>query len=96
MYAIRSYYGLEKRKGVKYLLYAFQELQKQTPDVRLLLGGDGVDREKLEELTTTLGIKNVEFLGYIDDAEKRRLLHTSDLFCSPALYGESFGSYNFV
>ncbi len=82
---------LEKRKGVKYLLYAFQELQKQTPDVRLLLGGDGVDREKLEELTTTLGIKNVEFLGYIDDAEKRKLLHTSDLFCSPALYGESFG-----
>lgn len=82
---------LEKRKGVKYLLYAFQELQKHTPDVRLLLGGDGVDREKLEELTATLGIKNVEFLGYIDDAEKRRLLHTSDLFCSPALYGESFG-----
>jgi phosphatidylinositol alpha-mannosyltransferase len=82
---------LEKRKGVKYLLQAFQLLQAQMPNVRLLLGGDGVDREKLEELRDTLKLKNVEFLGYVDDAKKRELLHTSDLFCSPALYGESFG-----
>lgn len=82
---------LEKRKGVKYLLYAFMELQKLHPDVRLLLGGDGVDREKLEELSESLNLQNVEFLGYIDDAKKRELLHTTDLFCSPALYGESFG-----
>lgn len=82
---------LEKRKGVKYLLQAFQLLQAQMPNTRLLLGGDGVDREKLEELRDTLKLQNVEFLGYIDDDKKRELLHTSDLFCSPAIYGESFG-----
>lgn len=82
---------LEKRKGVKYLLKAFKLLQADMPNVRLLIGGDGVDREKLEELSETLELQNVEFLGYIDDDKKRELLHTADLFCSPALYGESFG-----
>ncbi|MCA9327658.1 glycosyltransferase family 4 protein, partial [Candidatus Saccharibacteria bacterium] len=62
---------LEKRKGVKYLLYAFQLLQERDPSVKLVLAGDGVDREKLEELRETLGLKNVEFLGYIDDHKKR-------------------------
>lgn len=82
---------LEKRKGVKYLLYAFQMLQQQDPRVRLVLAGDGVDREKLEELAADLDLKHVEFLGFVDDHQKRELLHSSDLFCSPALYGESFG-----
>jgi len=33
----------------------------------------------------------VHFLGFIDEAQKKELLHTSDLFCSPAIFGESFG-----
>jgi phosphatidylinositol alpha-mannosyltransferase len=59
--------------------------------VALKLAGDGADREKLEALTEELGLHHVEFLGYITDEEKLRLLHTADLFCSPALFGESFG-----
>lgn len=82
---------LEKRKGVKYLLQAFQLLQQRNPDVRLVIAGDGVDREKLEDLAQDLDVKDVEFLGYIDDHTKLQLLHTADLFCSPAIYGESFG-----
>lgn len=82
---------LEKRKGVKYLLHAFRELQALHPNVRLQIGGDGVDREKLEELRDSLHLQNVEFLGYLEDTKKLELLHTADLFCSPALYGESFG-----
>ena len=38
-----------------------------------------------------LGLRHVEFLGYIDEATKLQLLHTADLFCSPAIFGESFG-----
>lgn len=82
---------LEKRKGLKYLLQAMQLLQEQLPSVRLLIGGDGVDREKLEEFAQELKLQNVEFMGYLSDAQKRELLHTSDLFCSPAIFGESFG-----
>lgn len=82
---------LEGRKGVKYLLLAFQQLQAQNPDVRLLLAGDGSDREKLQDQVQKLGLNNVEFLGFISEEKKLELLHTCDLFCSPAIYGESFG-----
>lgn len=82
---------LERRKGVKYLLRAMQVLQQKAPDVRLVLAGDGPDREKLEALTAELSLQHVTFLGYVDDAKKQELFHNADLFCSPAIFGESFG-----
>jgi phosphatidylinositol alpha-mannosyltransferase len=82
---------IEKRKGVKYLLRAFQIMQERQPDARLIIAGDGVDREKMQELAEELQLRNVEFLGFIDDHTKLQLLHSADLFCSPAIYGESFG-----
>lgn len=82
---------LEGRKGVKYLLHAFAELQLHRPDVRLVLVGDGPDREKLEELATELELRNVQFLGYVTTEKKIALYQESDLFCAPSLYGESFG-----
>ncbi len=82
---------LEGRKGVKYLIRAFAQLQAREPHMRLKIAGAGPDREKLEQEVATLGCKHVEFLGLIDDATKVRLLHEADLFCAPSPYGESFG-----
>ncbi len=82
---------LERRKGVKYLLHAYKLLSEADPEVRLVIAGDGPDREKLELLAEDLELKNYEFIGYISDEQKHELLATSDLFCSPAVFGESFG-----
>lgn len=82
---------LEHRKGVKYLVEAFAQLAEREPNARLLIAGDGPDREKLEFQVQELGLERVEFLGYIDEATKKKLLHDADLFCSPAIFGESFG-----
>ncbi len=82
---------LEKRKGVDYLIYAFDLLRERNDNVRLVIAGDGPDRQKLEQLAAELGCNNIEFLGYISESEKQRLLLEADLFCAPALYGESFG-----
>ena len=82
---------LERRKGVKYLLKAFQLLQENHEDVSLIIAGNGPDREKLELLVDELGLRNVTFAGYVSEKEKVRLLRDCDLFCAPALYGESFG-----
>lgn len=82
---------LEKRKGVKYLIKAFKQLQQRMPEAQLLIGGTGPDKEKLETLVAEQEIQNVQFLGYLEDAEKIRLMQKADVFCSPALYGESFG-----
>lgn len=82
---------LEHRKGVKYLLRAFALLTRGRDDIDLIIAGDGPDREKLEFLAADLELKNVQFLGYIDHETKLRLLAEADLFCSPAIFGESFG-----
>lgn len=80
---------LEKRKGVKHLINAYRALSQKHPDVSLMIAGDGPDKEKLEELADDL--PNVKFLGYISDAKKLQLLRDATVFCSPALFGESFG-----
>lgn len=82
---------LEKRKGVKYLLKAFAELNSRMHNVELVIAGDGTDREKLEEQAAELQLRNVKFLGYVDDDTKKKLFAEADLFCAPAIFGESFG-----
>jgi len=82
---------LEGRKGVKYLLHAFQYVQQRYPDVSLVIAGDGPDRDKLEMLAADLELRNIEFKGYITEEQKLALLKSSDLFAAPAIYGESFG-----
>lgn len=82
---------LEKRKGVMWLIRAFGELQKSLPNVRLVVAGDGADRDKLQAEVEAYDIKNVDFLGFITEEEKLNLMLQSDLFCSPAIFGESFG-----
>lgn len=82
---------LEKRKGVKYLIEAFTELAKRDSKVKLVIAGDGSERDKLEDLVDSNNVPRVKFLGAVTEKEKISLLKKSALFCSPAIYGESFG-----
>jgi phosphatidyl-myo-inositol alpha-mannosyltransferase len=82
---------LEKRKGVRFLLMAFAEVQRVLPDATLLIAGDGPERNMLKSRVRQLKLVGVEFLGAVDEDEKRRLLATCGVFTSPAIYGESFG-----
>jgi phosphatidylinositol alpha-mannosyltransferase len=82
---------LEQRKGVKHLLHAFKLLRETDANVSLIIAGDGPDRDKLEALAADLDLDNVDFVGFVTDKEKIHYLRSADLFCSPALYGESFG-----
>jgi phosphatidylinositol alpha-mannosyltransferase len=82
---------LEKRKGVAYLLPAYQELLKTHKNVRLVIVGDGDKRKILEQYVEKHSLPRVEFLGFVSEEDKLRLLRSADLFVSPALFGESFG-----
>jgi phosphatidylinositol alpha-mannosyltransferase len=82
---------LEKRKGVIYLLEAFKEVAKHHPEARLRIAGDGELRTKFEQWVKEHRVPRVEFLGFVSENRKHKLLNEADLFCSPALYGESFG-----
>ena len=82
---------LEKRKGVKYLILAFAQLVAEQPNAQLVIGGDGSDRDELEALVHDMDIPNITFTGYMEDSDKISYLQHADVFCAPAIYGESFG-----
>ncbi len=82
---------LERRKGARYLLQAFELFSQDNPDVELVIAGDGPDRDRLEMMADDLKLHNVSFLGFISEDLKQELLNKTDIFCSPALFGESFG-----
>lgn len=81
---------LEKRKGIKFLLKATALLQQSMSEVKLIVAGDGPDRQQLEKFAIDNGI-NAEFMGRVSDLKKLELLRNARVFCSPARYGESFG-----
>lgn len=82
---------LEKRKGVDYLLQAYQRLRQLHDDVELVIAGSGVKRKSLEKYVAQYELPDVTFAGFINEEDKVQLLSDADVYCSPALYGESFG-----
>lgn len=82
---------LEKRKGVDYLLLAYQRLRQSHDDVELIIAGSGVKRKSLERFVAQYELPDVTFAGFINEEDKVQLLADADVYCSPALYGESFG-----
>ncbi len=72
-----GYMGRLKRyKSVDHLLEAFASLRrKNTPDLELLIIGDGDDKPRLENIAKQLGVSNaVRFTGFVGEEEKVRLL----------------------
>jgi len=63
--------SLTERKNVHKIILSFHEIVKSYPGIKLAIVGDGELKEKLEELTSELGLtKNVIFLGYQIDVKK--------------------------
>jgi len=82
---------LEKRKGVNYLLDAYARVKNQLENSRLIIVGDGTERKNLQTQVVTQGIRDVHFEGRIPDDMRPFYYASADIFCSPAMYGESFG-----
>lgn len=82
---------LEKRKGVMHLVKAYREVKQQFPDCRLIIAGKGEELQRIKTYVQKYKLKDVEFLGYVDEEMKKRLYVSCDVFCSPAFTGESFG-----
>ncbi|MDD4873553.1 MAG: glycosyltransferase family 4 protein [Dehalococcoidales bacterium] len=83
---------LEKRKGVKYLLKAYQQIKEEFPDSRLIITGPGtVLRDRFERDVKKNCVQDVVFLGNIPLEDLPRYYKTADVFCAPAIGQESFG-----
>ncbi len=81
----------EPRKGLIDLLKAHRILRRTGHEERLLVVGSGPQEREARRYVATRGLKAVEFLGRVSDAEKAQLFRTADIYCSPATGGESFG-----
>lgn len=82
----------DERKGVMYLLEAFRKAQQsRAASLRLLLVGNGSLLSLCREKVRREKIKNVVFCGYVSREDLPHYYATADIFCSPAIFGESFG-----
>lgn len=71
-------------KGQVYAIQALPELVKAIPNVKLVLIGDGEERNKLEQLANTLNVtQHVEMLGARADVID--LLAATDIYLQPSI-----------
>jgi phosphatidylinositol alpha-mannosyltransferase len=69
---------------------AFAELASLYPDLKLMVVGDGSERDAVDGLEPALR-ERVEMLGRVDDDRLAQYLRGATLYLGPALAGESFG-----
>lgn len=83
---------LEKRKGLGYLLKAYQRVKEEITNSRLIIVGPGIRlRRKYEKQVRRSELEDVIFTGHVDYDELPRYYKTADIFCAPATGRESFG-----
>jgi len=81
----------EKRKGTKYLLRAIPYIRERHPHTRFIFVGEGQQRSGFQRFVERQGWEDVIFTGYVSNEEKPRYFASADVFCAPAIGGESMG-----
>ena len=82
---------IEERKGLIYLLKAFKILSERYENLRLIILGEGPLKADCQRWTEKNKLGNVVFEKSIIQKEVPSYYRTADIYCSPAIYGESFG-----
>ena len=92
-FPVVAYAGrLVPKKGVDVLLSAVAIVHERLPETRLLIIGDGPERNRLEHLASKLGIKAVvDFGGHLDSMAMENALASAWVQVVPSLWEEPFG-----
>ncbi len=73
-------------KGTRHLLGAMSIVHRDMPEAKLILVGDGEERENLESLTDSLGIREcVEFAGKVPHERIQDCMNQAEVFVHPSL-----------
>ncbi|OGM18703.1 hypothetical protein A2686_03450 [Candidatus Woesebacteria bacterium RIFCSPHIGHO2_01_FULL_38_10] len=84
-YTLITIARLVERKGIQYLIKAMARLKDKR--IRLVIVGDGPEKEKLISLSTKLNVTDrVKFVGFITGKPKYKLLSSADCFVSTSLH----------
>ncbi|MFC2020186.1 glycosyltransferase family 4 protein [Chloroflexota bacterium] len=83
---------LEHRKGLKYLLEAYQRVKREIPDSRLIVVGPGTRlRKRYDKWVRKNELRDVVFVGYASEEDIPRYYKTADIYCAPSTGHESQG-----
>jgi len=82
---------LVPRKGAFELLQAYESLKKEVPEARLIIGGNGPLKAKLQKYVDQNKVADVEFAGFVPEEDKPAFLAQGWVACFPSMFGESFG-----
>ncbi len=75
---------LIRRKGQDRLIQAWPAVLERVGDARLLLVGEGTDRQRLERLVEDVGVAHaVRLAGFLDEARLEAAYELADLFALP-------------
>ena len=77
-------------KNIDNLLKAWKVIEKNEPDFKLVIIGDGPEFVSLNELTLKLDLKNVVFLGAVNNSDIPTYFYNAAAFVLPSL-SESWG-----
>ncbi len=89
-YVITCVARFDRRKGHKYLIEAFSNLDSTNRNLKLLLVGEGNELDTIKNLCSALGLQNnVIFTGSRNDIDE--IYQISDLFVLPSIE-EGFGN----
>lgn len=82
---------LTLHKNLPLVLRVVKRIQSRYPNVKLIIAGDGDYRKHLEKIVSDLKLEdNVIFKGHVTEAEKEKLLASSQALVFPSLF-EGFG-----
>ena len=81
----------DPRKGLPELMAACSALARDSVPFRLIIVGDGSLRRRIEGMAHGALEGRVHFEGCVSNERLPRYYASSDVFCSPARGGESFG-----
>ncbi len=83
---------LIREKGVDLAILAFASLASKFPEARLVIAGDGPEREKLDRQAHDLGIADrVDFLGWIAPERMPAVITAASVVVVPSRWQETFG-----
>jgi len=79
---------LVEKKGCRYLLQAFEQIQAQFPEYRLVIVGNGPLKPELEAYARERGIRAV-FRGALPTEQVRECLNEARVFCLPSIVADN-------
>jgi len=76
---------LVEEKGVGDLIHAIRILDPKLKDIKLLVVGEGQDKEHFKEMSESLGLKEkVHFTGWVEQEEIKTYMRAGDIFVGPS------------